>query len=232
MKEFETPSISVKEQISLEVKPDVALIKLHVTGEGMLMVDAVESARNKVAEITERLKSAHDRIERIDIFDVYFGQKEERFRAEAQAYPRPLVIQGILVTARPDEPTALYRIMDDGIKRGAILGNPHGRSYMTDTLDSSLLFGLVASEPHEQEAIHLCLKRAEQRCGVVAAATHQKVGKLLEVSGVTVEPSMRDAFKSDFVHIRRTFPTTFLSPTPHKVLICATLTAKYAVLQA
>jgi hypothetical protein len=232
MRESEVPSISVREQFNLEVTPDVALIKLHVTGEGMLMVDAVESAQKKVAELTERLKSNHQRIDSIDVFDVYFGQKEERFRTEAQAYPRPLVVQGILISARPDEPAALYRMLDDGIKRGAMLDVPHRRSYMSDTLDSALLFGLVNREPHEQEAVSRCLKRAEERIRLVAAASRKKVGNLIEVSGVSVEPSMRDAYKSDYVHVRRTFPTPFLSPTPHKVIICATLTAKFALLES
>lgn len=226
----ETPSISVKEQYSLETKPDVALIKLYILGEGMLMGDAVENVRKKVAEISETFKSAHRQIERIDTFDVYLGQKEERLRGESPAYPRPLVVQGILITARPDDPAVLHRIMDEGIKRGALLDNPNRRTYMSNILDSALLFGLLASEQHEGHAVAQCIKRAEARCRALATSSGRRVGKLIEFSGVLVEPSMGEPFHKDFVHIRCSFPTRFLSPTPDKVVICASLTARYELL--
>jgi uncharacterized protein YggE len=230
MTDVETPSISVKEQYILEAKPDVALVKLYVLGEGMLMGDAVENVRKKVAEISEAFKSAHRQIERIDTFDVYLGQKEERLRSESPAYPRPLVVQGVLITARPDDPAELHRIMDEAIKRGALLDGPQRRSYLTNILDSALLFGVLDSERYEGEAAQQCLKRAEARARGLANHAGKRVGKLIEISGVAVEPSMGDPFHKDFVHIRRTFPTRFLSPTPDKVVICAVLTAKFELL--
>ena len=84
---FGTPSISVKEQFWLEAKPDVALIKLYVLGEGMLLVDAVENVRKKVAEISETVKSGHPQVERIDTFDIHLGDKEERLRGESALSP-------------------------------------------------------------------------------------------------------------------------------------------------
>jgi hypothetical protein len=226
----ETPSISVKEQFWLEAKPDIALIKLYVLGEGMLMGDAVENVRKKVAEIGETCKGAHRQIERIDTFDVYLGQKEEHLRNESAAYPRPLVVQGVLITARPDDPAALHRIMDEGIKRGALLDSPHRRPYVSSNLDSALLFGLLASERHEGQVVEQCLKRAEARCRALATAAGRRVGKLIGLGDVLVEPSMGDPFHRDFAHIRRSFPTRFLSPTPDKVVLCATLTARYELL--
>lgn len=232
MARSETPSISVKEKFSLEAKPDVALIKLHVIGEGMGMADAVDNVRKKVAEITQALKSAYQQIERIDTFDVYFGQKEERLGSESLAYPRPLVVQGILITASPDDPTALYGIIDEGIKRGALLNSSLRRSYLSGMLDSALLFGLLGSEPHEAQAVEQCLKRAEARCSLLATAAGKRVGELIEVSDVSVEPSVGEPFHQNFAHIRRSFPTRFLSPTPHKVVICATLNARHELLDS
>ncbi len=49
----------------------------------------------------------------------------------------------------------------------------------------------------------------------------------MEIRDVTVEPSVGDPFHKEFSHVRRAFPTRFLSPTPHKVLILASLVAKY-----
>lgn len=227
----EIPSISVKEQYSLEVKPDVALIKLYVLGEGVLMADAVRDVRKKVAEFSDVLKSAYRQIERIETFDVYLGQKEDRLRGESAAYPRPLVVQGILITARPEELAGLHGILDDGIKRGAMLTSPHRTSYLSNILDSALLFGLLSSERYEGQAVEHCMKRAEARCRALAVAAGRRVGKLIEVSNASVEPSMGDPFHRDFVHVRRSFPTRFLSPTPDKVVISATLTAKYEFLE-
>jgi hypothetical protein len=156
--------------------------------------------------------------------------RRKRLRSESPAYPRPLVVQGVLITVPPDDPPVLYRIMDEAIKRGALLDGPQRRSYLNSILDSALLFGVLDSERHEGEAARQCLKRAEARCRALAHHAGTKVGKLIEISGVSVEPSMGDPFHKDFVHIRRTFPTRFLSPTPDKVVICATLTAKYELL--
>jgi uncharacterized protein YggE len=227
MTESAMRSISVSEQLDLEAKPDIASIKLHVTGEGITMEDAVASARKRVAETTEALKTNHKAISNITILDVYFGQKEERYRTEPQSFPRPLVVQGVLIAARPDDQKTLYRIIDDGIKHGAVLDSPHRHSYMSDILDSALLFGLVDSEKYEQEAVERCLRRAEHRIRATASAAQKTIGKLIEVSGVTVEPSLSEPFRKDYVHIRRSFPTQFLSPTPQKVLLSAKLTAKF-----
>ena len=225
-------SISVNEHFDLQAEPDIALIKLHFTGEGMTMEDAVAHARKKVAEATETLKADHKAIESITVFDIYFGQKEERLRSEPQAFPRPLVVQGMLITAPPDDQQSLYRILDDGIKRGAMLDNPHRPHYMSDILDSALLFGLRDSEKQEREAVERCLRRAEHRSRATASAAGKAIGKLIEISGVAVEPSMPKSFREDSVHIRRSFPTRFLSPTPRKVVLSASLAATYELLEA
>lgn len=230
MPAVDSPSISIKEQFRVEARPDVALIKLFVVGEGMVMVDAVGNVRNKVAEISDTFKSAHPLIERIEAFDVYLGQKEERLRNEPTAFPRPLAVQGILITARPDDSAALHRIIDDGIKRGALLDTPHRRSYLNNYLDSALIFGLIASERHEGHAVEQCLRRAEARGRATAAAAGKRLGKLIELADVLVE-SVGDPFHREFAHIKRSFPTRFLSPTPEKVIISASLTARYELLE-
>jgi uncharacterized protein YggE len=233
MTETVARSISVQERFDLEARPDVAVIKFHFTGEGMSMEDAVVNVRKKVSEAIETLKSKHDAIRNITVFDIYFGQKEERLRGEgAHAFPRPLVVQGVLLTAPPDELRTLYRIVDDGIRCGAVLSCPHSRSYLSDTLDSSLLFGLVDSEKDQHEAIERCLNRAAHRSQLAASSAGQKIGKLMTVSDVAVEPSMSEPFRWDYGHIRRSFPTRFLSPTPQTVLLCASLTAKFELLDS
>ncbi len=238
MVSFGTPSISVKEQFYLEAKPDVALVKLYVLGEGMLLVDAVENVRKKVAEISETVKSGHPQVERIDTFDIHLGDKEERLRGESALSPRPLIVQstlivqGILITASPQDPAALHRIMDVGIKHGALLNAPHHRfTYLSSNLDSALLFGLRASERHEGQAVEQCIKRAEARCRALATCAGRRVGQLIEVSDVVVEATTGSPFRKDFAHISGSFPTRFLSPTPDKVVICASLTARYELLE-
>jgi uncharacterized protein YggE len=226
----ERSTISAKEQYNLEAKPDIALVKLYVTGEGMFIADAVENVHKKVSEICEALQSAHPQIQEIETFDVHFGQKEERFRNESTAYPRPLVVQGLLITSRPDEPTVLHRILDEGIKRGAMLDSPQRPSFTNQLVNSALLYGLIDSESHEKQAVEQCLKRADARCRALAAAIGKKIGKLTGVANVSVESSVGDPFQRDYVHVKRSFPTRFLSPAPDKVVICASLTASYELL--
>ncbi len=232
MSQSDTPSIAVQEEFNLEVKPDIAIVKLYLTGEGMLMEDAAKDARRKVAEMAETLQGSHEQIDRIDVFDVYFGQQESSYSSKSVAYAPPLVIQGLLITVPPDDPAALYRIIDDGLKQGALLNNSLGHSCLVDSiLGSALLYGLADSKPHEQEAIDRCLKLAEARGRTLAAAAGKRLGKLIDISA-SVEPSMGDPFQYDLAHIRRTFPTRFLSPTAHKVIICASLHARYELAES
>jgi uncharacterized protein YggE len=222
-------SISVKAQSSIEAKPDVALVKLHVAGEGVSIVDAVESVQQKTVELGEHLRNTYKQIRQIDIFDVYFGQKQERLGAESHAYPRPLVVRGLLVTAEPDDSAALHRIIDEAVKKGALLTNPQRNPayVLGGLLDSALLFGLIASEEHERRAVEECLNRAAMHGRNLASAAGRELGGLTEIRDVTVEPSVGEPFHKEFSHIRRLFPTRFLSATPHKVLILASLIAKY-----
>jgi uncharacterized protein YggE len=221
-------SISIKEQASIEAKPDVAFVKLHIAGEAVSIADAVESVQQKMVDLGEHLKNVYKQIRQVDVYDVYFGQKQERFGAESQTYPRPLVVRGLLVTANPDDLAALHRIIDDGIKKGALLANPQRTpAYLSGSLESALLFGLIASEEHERRAVEECLNRARERGRSLAAAAGRELGELIDIRDVTVEPSVGDPFHKEFSHVRRVFPTRFLSPTPHKVLIFASLTAKY-----
>ncbi len=222
-------SISINASFDLEAAPDCTLIKLHFTGEGMTLEDAVATAQRKVAEATDTLKTNHSSIESIHVIDVYFGQKEDRIRSEAQSFPRPLVVQGVLIVTSPADTSVHYRIVDDGIKRGALLENPQRRSYFSDTLDSAILYGLVDSEKHESSAIEGCLKEAAKRARRIATCAGKKFGELISVSNASVEPSMGEPLRKDYSYICRSLPTKFLSPTPQKVILSAKLVATFEI---
>lgn len=224
-------TVSAKERSSLAVKPDVAFVKLHVVGDGMLMQDAVASAKQKAAEITDALRKTNSPIDRIDVFDVYSGQKEERLRSDPSAYPRPQFVLGILVSTSPDDLDALHKMVDEGIKRGALLENPHQRSYLMTGLDSALLFGLASSGPHENQVIMQCLDCVRARCKAIAEGLGRKIGRLLKVSDAVIEPAGGEPFGREFAHIERTFPTRYLSPSPDKVVLRVTLGATYELVE-
>ena len=220
-------TISINASFDHEVAPDCTLIKLHFTGEGMTLEDAVATAQRKIAEATAALKANHASIESIHVIDVYFGQKEDRIRSEAQAFPRPLVVQGVLIVTSPADTSVHYRIVDDGVKRGALLENPQRRSYLADTLDSAILYGLVASEKHESMAIEGCLKQAAELGRNIALCAGKRLGKLISVSNGIVEPSMGEPLRRDYSYLCKSLPTKFLSPTPLKVILSAKLTATF-----
>lgn len=222
-------SISTNASFDLEVAPDCTLIKLHFSGEGMSLEDAVANVQRKVTEATETLKRNHSSIESIQVIDVYFGQKEDRIRSEAQSFPRPLVVQGVLIRTSPADRIIHYRIVDDGIKGGALLENPHRPSYFSDTLDSAILYGLVDSEKHQSIAIEGCLKEAATRAGRIASGIGKQLGDLISVSNVSIEPSMGDPLRKDYSYICRSLPTKFLSPTPQRVILSAKIHATYSI---
>jgi uncharacterized protein YggE len=220
-------SISINVTFDLEAAPDCALIKLHFTGEGMTLEDAVATAQRKVAEATSALKANHSSIESIHVVDVYVGQKADRIRSEAQAFPRPLVVQGVLIVTSPADTSAHYRIVDDGVKRGALLENPQRPSYLADMLDSAILYGLVASEKYESMAIEGCLKQAAERGRSIATCAGKKLGELISVSNGIVEPSVGEPVRKDYSYVCKSLPTKFLSPTPQKVILSAKLTVAF-----
>jgi uncharacterized protein YggE len=220
-------SISISANFDLEVVPDCALIRLHFTGEGMTLEDAVATAQRKVTEATSALKANHSSIESIHVVDIYVGQKADRIRSEAQSFPRPLVVQGVLIVTSPADTSALYRIVDDGVKRGALLENPQRPSYLADALDSAILYGLVASEKYESMAIEGCLKNAAKRGSIIAACAGKKLGELVSVSNGIVEPSMGESLRKDYSYICKSLPTKFLSPTPQKVILSAKVTVTF-----
>ncbi len=220
-------SISVQSIFDLEAAPDCGLIKLHFTGEGMTLEDAVATAHRKVMEAKEGLQSNHSSIQSIRVFNVYVGQKEDRLRSEALSFPRPLVVQGVLIVTSPTDYSAQYRIVDEGIKRGAFLENPQRRPYMSDSLDSAILYGVVDSEKHVKTALEKCLERAASLAHTIADCSGKRIGKLISISGASVESSMNEIFRKDYSHISKSFPTKFLSPTPEKVILSAKLVATY-----
>ncbi len=222
-------SISINATFDHEAAPDCALIKLHFTGEGMTLEDAVANVQRKVAEATEALRTIYTSIHSIHVFDIYFGQKEDRVRSEAQSFPRPLVVQGALVRTSPADTSTHYKIVDDGIKRGALLENPHRPSYFSDTLDSAILYGLIDSQQHESIAIEACLKVAAKRASTIATGIGKKLGDLISTANGSVDPSMGDPLRKDYSYICRCLPTKFLSPTPQKVILTAKLTATYSI---
>jgi uncharacterized protein YggE len=223
-------TLSVHVSYTLAVKPDCALIKFHFTGEGMTLEDSVASVHKKVHEVIEYLKSNHASIRTIQVFDIYFGQKEDRLRSEPQSFPRPLVVQGVLVETSPTDSVAQYRIVDDGIKRGAILDSPHNRSYLNSDFNSSILYGLIDSEEHEVAAIKGCLKQSASRAAAIAGSAGKRFGKLVSVDEAKVESSASEVFHRDSTHISKSFPTRFLSPTPQHVVLIAKLKATYELL--
>ncbi len=220
-------SISVNTSFDLEAKPDCAIIKLHFTGQGMTLEDAAATVHRKVAEATDAIKRNHASIQSIHVFDVHIGQKEDRMRLEAESFPRPLVVQGVLIVTSPTDPSVHYRIVDDGIKLGALLENPHRRPYLSNTLDSAILYGLIHCEKHESAAIEGCLKDAAVRSHMVATCSSKKLGKLLSISSVIVEPSMGELMRKDYSYICKSLPTKYLSPTPQKVILSAKLMATF-----
>lgn len=222
-------SVSVEAVFDQEATPDSTLIRLYFTGEGITLEDSAAAAQRKASEAIAAIRANHPSIQQIDAVDVTFGQKEDRIRQESQAFPRPLAVQGVLIITSPADTVAHYRIVDDGIRRGALLEHPQNRSFFSDMLNNPILYGLIASGKYESMAVEGCLKAATERARVIAACAGKRPGKLISVSGGSVEPGSGEPLERDYSSICRSLPTRFLSPSPHKVVLSAKLTATFAL---
>jgi hypothetical protein len=109
------------------------------------------------------------------------------------------------------------------------LENPQRRSYLSDALDSAILYGVIDSETCESMAIEGCLKIAKERGKLIANCSGKNLGKLVAISNVIVEPSMGEPLRKDYSYISKCLPTKFLSPTPQKVIISAKLLATFEI---
>ncbi len=222
-------SISVHSCFDLAATPDCTLIKLHFAGEGMTLEDAVATVERKVTEATQMLKEKYPAIESIEAIHLYLGQKEDRLRSETQAFPRPLVVQGVFIRMAPVDLSVANRIVDECIKRGALLENPHRNSYLSSTLDSAILYGLIDSDAYESLAMEGCVKQAAHLAGMIALRIGKKLGELISVSNGIVEPGMGPPLRNDYAYLSRSLPTLYLSPTPEKVILTAKIVATYSI---
>ncbi len=104
---------------------------------------------------------------------------------------------------------------------GALLENPHRNSYLSSTLDSAILYGLIDSDAYESLAMEGCVKQAAHLAGMIALRIGKKLGELISVSNGIVEPGMGPPLRKEYAYLSRSLPTLYLSPTPEKIILSA-----------
>lgn len=97
-------TIRVIGNAAVERKPDICYVTLYVRADGILMVDAVKKADNKVAEIRKEIKEKHKNVKEIEVTEIGLGQKKRRYWSSEQEdeSPRPEATKRLRIALPPD----------------------------------------------------------------------------------------------------------------------------------
>ena len=110
---------------TVDAKPDVAFVTLHVQGFGLLMEDAYRAASEKATAIANAIRKIHPEASLVEQRTVDLKQREsERWRPDRQPEtPQPTAITRIRVTLPPD-PELAIAVVDTGMRSGGSLIDP------------------------------------------------------------------------------------------------------------
>jgi uncharacterized protein YggE len=221
-----TPSVHATGDIILTRKPDVAYITLYIRADGALLQDAAKEAAAKVEQLQRALRDTYgSEIHDINTKDVHVGDGKPQVGMaivrDKTNPPRPEVVKGILI-AIPPKPELAIRIVDSACRMGCLMANPAGTPLAHPF--SVILYGLVAVEDAEQEAIALAIAEAKDKASRIAKGFQKSIGAVKHVSAM--------AFHSpeEFTRRNRTplLPRgTYLSLAPDQIEVPARVAVSF-----
>ena len=174
-------TVSVSGSAEVKVKPDVAYVTLYAQADGILMTDAVEKADKLINEITSAIKSQTDIIKDIAVTDLGLGEERQQYYSSSQREmaPRPQVTRRIRISCKPI-PESLYKIVDEGIRAGAVMQIPSNTSYSND-IRSVVIYGLEHSTEATEQARADAMKDAKAEAKKLADLAGKKVGGVVSI---------------------------------------------------
>ena len=211
-------TISVSGSAGIKVKPDVAYITLYAQADGILMTDAVEKEDKLINEITSAIKTQTKTgiIRDIAVTDLGQGEERQQYYSSSQRdmAPRPQVTRRIRVSCKP-VPESLYKIIDDGIRAGAVMQIPSNTSYSND-IRSAVIYGLEHSTEAIEQARAAAMKNAKDEAKKLADLAGKTVGNV-----VSIGMSRSTQYNMNMIVMgrRADFPTEYVDTNPEEITI-------------
>jgi len=220
--------ITVTGTAKVESKPDVAYLTLYVKGNGILMVDAVKKAKQKVDAIKKAIEEKHKGIKGLDVIDISIGEKRREYWNPDQKdeAPRPEVVKRMRITISPDTRLA-YELIDTAIRAGAIMQIPSSVQYPGE-IKSLVVYGLLNASKLEDLARKKALEKAEDRAKKTAALVGKKIGGVVSVG------CRGSSFWNNQIYImgrEADFPVKHVGIDPNKIEISQNMTITYELLK-
>jgi uncharacterized protein YggE len=224
----EKNTITVSGTAKVEAKADIAYITLYIRADGILMVDAVKNAKQKVEQIQKALKEKHKEIKGIEVVDIEIGEKSKEYWSSEQKEepPRPEVVKRMRITIAPD-PALAYQVIDTAIRAGAIMQIPSSVHY-SDEIRSVVMYGLLDASKREDEVRKKALEDAEKNAKETATLVGKKIGDVVSVG------CSESGFWPQSLRImgrEAEFPVKHLGLDPEKIEISHSLKVTYELLK-
>ena len=228
MNNSKVPSISIEGHATVAAKADIGFVDLYSRADGMLLEDAVAESTNRVDKIIGGIRSSKLDIKDIEVADIQIGERKPLMTASKET-PKPEVIKNILVVIPPSLEIAI-RIVDIASRLGASLQSPLGNMFASGVAGSAILFGLLNSSESEEAAIKAAIEDAHALAARTAKLLGKSIGRVLEITKIeTAGTAMRGPQPHKKAKDSR-FLTNYLSLTPGKVEVAATLTIVFELL--
>jgi uncharacterized protein YggE len=215
----ESNKITVTGEAEVFRKPDVAYITLYSKQHGVLTVDAVSKAKDKVEEIRRVVTQTHSDILETEITDVRLGERVSRmYRPDEESPPTPEVVTQIRITVKPN-PEIVHKIIDAAIRAGALMQTSMPYSAPSQNL-GVVVYGLSNYEEAYNEAQKQAIMKSKAEAQRIAELIDRKVGRVLSVNA-----QKSSIFRG--AQMANPYPTDFVGASPEKVRIVATVSVQH-----
>lgn len=212
----EKHTVAVTGNAEETVKPDMMMVTVYVTGEGLLMADAAKNASERVQSIIDAVKKVQADIKPPEVFTLSAGQKETRsWSSDQRDDPKPALIHRITFTL-PASASSANEIIDAAIRAGASLWLQRN-TYMSGEINSNIVYGLTDEEGALAKVRRSALQNARQRGEELAALAGKTLGNIVSVPG-----SMSCGLPFDgpyFTGTRHRYPRKFIGTDPERLEI-------------
>lgn len=204
-----------------EVKPDVALVLLYLSTDGVLMVDAEKDFREKFTKLEKVLKEGCKEIKSIDTRIVSLGQKFTGWNPQCTNKAQPEIRKQIIVTIPPD-PKIATAIIDIAIRNDATL-SPQSNANYGGQLNSVIIYGVNDYAKIEKEVQVEAIAEMKKNADSIADMIGRKIKKMTEIS---------NCHQVNFQHvyingINFNLPLKYYSVDADKVKVSASFNGKF-----
>ena len=230
MSNTEFPSISVEGKATVVAKADTGFVDLYTRADGMLLEDAITESLSKTEKIVGAISASGHDVKGLVVTDVQIGERKPVLPSSKDS-PKPEVIKNILVTIPPSSGAAV-KIVDLASRLGASLQNPVGNVFGGGTLSSAIMYGIVDRDAIEESAMNGAIEDAQKTAAKTAKLAGKNVGRILGMSKIEISGTGTRAIGIARKGKESKFATDYLSLSPDKVEVAASLTMIFELLDS